>query len=158
MSVVCHWVYFCFPLNVLMCFQIFAKIEICVVLLQFCLFVDSFVSNTKYHWFSQEKSILYPNRPRSVTVFPSRTRKQAKSGDARREITCWHQAEGSDDEARGFQRLMPASDLPNRTTRRGVFPVCPVTLWAQTTQLSLIHRHFKTTHIACAAQRVALLT
>ena len=37
-------------------------------------------------------------------------------GAARREISCWHQAEESDAEGGGFRRLMPATDLPTRTT------------------------------------------
>ena len=40
------------------------------------------------------------------------------SGGARREIICWHQAGESHAEGGGFRRLMPASDLPTRTTRR----------------------------------------
>ena len=43
--------------------------------------------------------------------------KHPESGGARREITCWHQAMESDAEGGGFRHLMPASDLPTRTTR-----------------------------------------
>ena len=57
-------------------------------------------------------------------------RKHPESGGARREITCWHQAEESDAEGGGFRRLIPASDLPTRTTRRmGVFLLYRTYLW-----------------------------
>ena len=43
------------------------------------------------------------------------------SGGASREITCWHQVSESSAFGVGFLRLMPASDLPPRTTRLEVF-------------------------------------
>ena len=55
-----------------------------------------------------------------------------KSGGERREISGWHQVEGSESIARDSQRLMPASDLLTHTT--WVFSVYPITLCAQTAQ------------------------
>ena len=49
------------------------------------------------------------------------------------EVTCWHYADRSNGEAGGSRRLLPASDLPTRTTRRGLFSIYPVPLCAQTT-------------------------
>ena len=42
--------------------------------------------------------------------------KHPELGGARREITCWHQAEESDTEGGVFRRLIPASDLRTHTT------------------------------------------
>ena len=56
-------------------------------------------------------------------------RKHCSSGNVRREITCWHQAEGSSGKARGPLRLVTASDY--------TVPLC-----APTTQFSPIqHQH-----------------
>ena len=64
--------------------------------------------------------------------------KHPESGGARREITCWHQAEESGAEGGGFRRLMPASDLPTRTTRRaGVFLSYRTYLWHKQQVMSI---------------------
>ena len=62
------------------------------------------------------------------------------SGGARREITCWHQAEESNANGGGFRRLMPASDLPTCTTRRaGVFLLYSTYLWNNKQQVMSIN-------------------
>ena len=64
--------------------------------------------------------------------------KHPESGGARREITCWHQAEESDAEGGGFLRLMSASDLPTRTTRlAGVFLLYRTYLWNKQQVMSI---------------------
>ena len=64
--------------------------------------------------------------------------KHPESGGARREITCWHQAEESDAEGGGYRRLMPASDLSTRTTRRvGVFLLYGTYLWNKQQVMSI---------------------
>ena len=64
--------------------------------------------------------------------------KRPESGGARSEITCWHQAEESDAEGGGFRRLIPASDLPTRTTRRvGVFLLYRTYLWNKQQVMSI---------------------
>ena len=64
--------------------------------------------------------------------------KHPESGGPRRKIICWHQAEESDAEGGGFRRLMPASDLPTRTTRRvGVFLLYRTYLWNKQQVMSI---------------------
>ena len=64
--------------------------------------------------------------------------KNPESGGARREITCWHQAEESDAEGGGFLCLMPASDLPTRTNRKaGVFLLYRIYLWNKQQVMSI---------------------
>ena len=64
--------------------------------------------------------------------------KHPEARGARSEITCGHQAEESDAEGGGFRRLMPASDLPTRTTRRaGVFLLYRTYLWNKQQVISI---------------------
>ena len=66
--------------------------------------------------------------------------KHPESGGARREITCWHQAE-----------LMPASDLPTHTTlRAGVFLLYRTYLWNKQQVVSInltIQYHVVVDHV-----------
>ena len=64
--------------------------------------------------------------------------KHPESVGVRRENTWWHQAEESDAEGRGFRCLMPASDLPTRTTRRAaVFLLYRTYLWNKQQVMSI---------------------
>ena len=64
--------------------------------------------------------------------------KTPRVGWCKEGITRWHQAEESDAEGGGFRRLLPASDLPTRTTRRaGVFLLYRTYLWNKQQVMSI---------------------